>query len=241
MASTKLRKTLSGMYDEMLAVSGPSPHIQPPVRNSNQNLVPRSLLDVNSLEVTSHHWNMEIFAKGMEALQAIKLGVRIIGSKQVGMSVSALQEDLLAALHSIRQGDRILYVSNKSMIGVTGQEVYNILFTYFAPTNFARQKSFNHLQLSFHYGDIFYITDTLFDGTVGFWQATRVYSAANRSNYGQNDNCKGSVERLQLAQYAPIVIFIDVESRSKIRDLRSKAGASTTKVLMEQTHKIKKH
>lgn len=53
----------------------------------------------------------------------------------------------------------------------------------------------------------------------------------------------GSVERLQLAQYAPIVILIDVDSRNRIRELRSKAGATTlsARKLMEQTSKIKKH
>lgn len=57
------------------------------------------------------------------------------------------------------------------------------------------------------------------------------------------DVSPGSVERLQLAQYAPIVIFIDVESRSRIRELRSKAGAVaiSSKKLVEQAHKIKKH
>lgn len=51
------------------------------------------------------------------------------------------------------------------------------------------------------------------------------------------------MERLQLAQYAPIVIFIDVESRSRIRELRNKAGvpAASSRKLIEQAHKIKKH
>lgn len=52
-----------------------------------------------------------------------------------------------------------------------------------------------------------------------------------------------SVERLQQAQYAPIVILVDVDSRNRIRELRSKAGATTTSArrLLEQTNKIKKH
>uniref|UniRef100_A0A183C7C3 Guanylate kinase-like domain-containing protein n=1 Tax=Globodera pallida TaxID=36090 RepID=A0A183C7C3_GLOPA len=51
-----------------------------------------------------------------------------------------------------------------------------------------------------------------------------------------------SVERLQLAQYAPIVILIDVESRSRVRELRSKAGANTnsSRKLLEQSQRIKK-
>lgn len=51
-----------------------------------------------------------------------------------------------------------------------------------------------------------------------------------------------SVERLVLSQYAPIVILLDLESRSRIRTLRSKAGATTrsARELLEQSAKIKK-
>lgn len=53
----------------------------------------------------------------------------------------------------------------------------------------------------------------------------------------------GSVERLQLAQYAPIVILIDIDSRNRVRELRSKSGATTlsARKLLEQSSKIKKH
>lgn len=52
----------------------------------------------------------------------------------------------------------------------------------------------------------------------------------------------GSVERLQLAQYAPIVVLIDVDSRSRIRELRSKAGVATSSArkMMEEASKVKK-
>lgn len=52
------------------------------------------------------------------------LGVRVIGGNQVGIFVSAVQEDSPAAIHSIRSGDRIISVNEKSMIGVTREEVY---------------------------------------------------------------------------------------------------------------------
>ncbi|VDK87870.1 unnamed protein product, partial [Onchocerca ochengi] len=326
------------------------------------------------------------------------LGVRVIGGNQVGIFVSAVQKDSPAAIHSIRSGDRILSVNEKPMIGVTREEAVRHLLAlqddvtikveyaaaeferirngalgdnFYIRTHFTHQKSSGQLELSFHNGDIFHITDTLFGGTVGFWQATRVYSAAENGNTTQNDSNKGvipnletaeklakasrtdtstfgrstffrrklkerrtksltknviddvtfenncdmafpayervtlrhpqfqrplvlfgpladiarkrllanfalrfasvidesivrlsaidaiiaankhcvldvspgSVERLQLAQYAPIVIFIDVESRSRIRELRNKAGAPTisSKKLVEQAHKIKKH
>jgi len=51
-----------------------------------------------------------------------------------------------------------------------------------------------------------------------------------------------SVERLQLAQYAPIVVLIDVESRSRVRELRAKAGVTTqsARKLVEQAQKLKR-
>jgi tight junction protein 1 len=60
------------------------------------------------------------------------------------------------------------------------------------------------------------------------------------------DITPGSVEKLQYAQYAPIVILIDVDSRSRLRDLRTKSGIASannvsTKKLIEQSHRIKKH
>ena len=53
----------------------------------------------------------------------------------------------------------------------------------------------------------------------------------------------GSVRHLHLAQYAPIVILLDCDSRSRIRDLRSKSGATTNSArkLIEQTQKLKKY
>jgi hypothetical protein len=46
-----------------------------------------------------------------------------------------------------------------------------------------------------------------------------------------------------LAQYAPIVLLVDVESRTRIRELRARAGGAplSTRKLLEQTNKIKKH
>ena len=51
-----------------------------------------------------------------------------------------------------------------------------------------------------------------------------------------------SVERLQLARYAPIVVLIDIDGRSKIRDARKKLSAPhlSSKKLAEQSSQIKK-
>uniref|UniRef100_A0A0R3RV22 PDZ domain-containing protein n=1 Tax=Elaeophora elaphi TaxID=1147741 RepID=A0A0R3RV22_9BILA len=414
------------VYERLGSVSGTPRHSPSPMHNLHQSLAPRSSLEyVNTSAMSNARWSQSerqsidygdfhrrngsiANSQSSQADSGIRtvrfrkiggsLGVRVIGGNQVGIFVSAVQEDSPAALHSIRSGDRILSVNEKSMIGVTREEAVRHLLAlqddvtikveyaaadfervrngplgdnFYIRTHFAHQKSPNQLELSFHNGDIFHITDTLFGGTVGFWQATRVYSAAENGNYAQNDSNKGvipnsetaerlakaaradtstfgrstffrrklkerrtksltknvvddvtfentcdmafpayervtlrhpqfqrplilfgpladiarqrllanfalrfagvidesivrlsaidaviatnkhcvldvspgSVERLQLAQYAPIVIFIDVESRSRIRELRSKAGASaiSSKKLVEQAHKIKKH
>ncbi|GMT00553.1 hypothetical protein PENTCL1PPCAC_22727, partial [Pristionchus entomophagus] len=52
-----------------------------------------------------------------------------------------------------------------------------------------------------------------------------------------------SVERLQLAQYAPIVILIDVESRWRLREIRKKMEAPriSSKLLAEHASAIKKN
>uniref|UniRef100_A0AAF5Q0W3 Uncharacterized protein n=2 Tax=Wuchereria bancrofti TaxID=6293 RepID=A0AAF5Q0W3_WUCBA len=414
------------VYERLGSVSGTPRHSPSPMHNLHQSLAPRSSLEyVNTSAMSNTRWSQSERQSidygdfhrrngsttnsqssqsdmGIRTIRFRKiggsLGVRVIGGNQVGIFVSAVQEDSPAAIHSIRSGDRILSVNEKSMIGVTREEAVRHLLAlqddvtikveysaadferirngplgdnFYIRTHFAHQKSSNQLELSFHSGDIFHITDTLFGGTVGFWQATRVYSAAENGNYTQNDSNKGvipnsetaeklakaartdtstfgrstffrrklkerrtksltknvvddvtfenacdmvfpayervtlrhpqfqrplvlfgpladiarqrllanfavrfagvidesivrlsaidaviatnkhcvldvspgSVERLQLAQYAPIVIFIDVESRSRIRELRSKAGAPaiSSKKLSEQAHKIKKH
>lgn len=244
--------------------------------------------------------------------------------------------------------------------------------SFYIRTHFAYHRKNNRLDLLFMPGDIFHITDTLFNGAVGYWQATKVYSAndteikpnesigiipnmrtaealakqarmsdsstLSRSLFGKKlqsrrtksltttnieddflsgvngaafdlpvpayervilrkpafkrpvvlfgpladvakqlllsnfalyfdtideniirmsslnniiDSNKhailnispGSVERLILSQYAPIVILLDLESRTRVRNLRAKSGATTrsARELLEQAAKIKKH
>lgn len=66
------------------------------------------------------------------------------------------------------------------------------------------------------------------------------------------DVTPGSVERLQYAQFCPIVVLINVDSRQRLRDLRAKASGHgpklaaanstvSTKKLIEQALKIQKH
>uniref|UniRef100_A0A0N5A4W5 Tight junction protein ZO-1 n=1 Tax=Parastrongyloides trichosuri TaxID=131310 RepID=A0A0N5A4W5_PARTI len=64
----------------------------------------------------------------------------------------------------------------------------------------------------------------------------------NQSKHALLNVSPESVEKLSYAQYAPIVIMVDVESRSRIKELRHKAGGVqlSSKKLIEQSNKIKK-
>uniref|UniRef100_A0A915DYD1 PDZ domain-containing protein n=1 Tax=Ditylenchus dipsaci TaxID=166011 RepID=A0A915DYD1_9BILA len=312
------------------------------------------------------------------------LGIRVIGGNQVGIFVSAVQEDSPAAQNGIKVGDRLHAVNNQNINGATREQAVDYLLALGDEVNLRVESSHNQDEFSHinggQLGDSFYIRRnqlankkspskdsltselanaktrqyTLLGGKAGYWQVTKVYSvnesdskgshagdmanggiipnsktaslakqarmdsstlgrsifrkrlqsrrtncwrgnppftdiplpayervalkkpAFHRpvviygpladvarqlllSNFGQrfgaaivdnymlqtttNSNqgtdhpiSPGSVERLQLAQYAPIVVLIDVDSRNRIRDLRSKSGATTlsAKKLMEQ-------
>uniref|UniRef100_A0A915MIG8 PDZ domain-containing protein n=1 Tax=Meloidogyne javanica TaxID=6303 RepID=A0A915MIG8_MELJA len=349
------------------------------------------------------------------------LGIRVIGGNQVGIFISAVQEQSPADLHGIRVGDRIHAVNSVSIAGLTREEAFDILLSLgeqsslaveHAPEEFAQVKAgkfgdsfyvrshftYNRstsrgaasqqpgtqqpIELSIRAGDIFHVTDTLFGGSLGYWQATKLSFSSRKlfggsSNNGgtpadnldevlsgagsatnsftetippayervalkrpafhrpvvlygpladvarqlllsqssmrfgtENKNTKNfsfkgaplpstssitsgtggvadplisslsvsptpergssnilggirlsavdtvmasqkhcvlcvnpaSVERLQLAQYAPIVVLIDVESRSRVRELRAKAGVTTqsARKLVEQAQKLKR-
>ncbi|CAJ0594540.1 unnamed protein product [Cylicocyclus nassatus] len=335
------------------------------------------------------------------------VGIRVIGGNEVGIFVSAVAADSPAALHGVCCGDRIVEVNGRPMRGVTRESAVQLLLAlddhvslrleharqdfehvrnsqlgdnFYIRSHFTKEKKSSPLELSVSDGDIFHVTDTLFGGTVGLWQAARVYSAnANKGEppkgvipnqstaesiareqrrlcetkgrgtllrrklesrrtkslpknvladpaelsssapppayervalntpsfhrpvvlFGPladvarsyllsqfptrfaepspSDYCGGggasggagggvirlaaldsviasgkhcvldisleSVERLQLAQYAPIVVLIDVDGRSRIRDIRKKLNAPhiSSRKLAEQAAQIKKH
>lgn len=82
--------------------------------------------------------------------------------------------------------------------------------------------------------------------TQGIVRLSTICQVMAKNQHCLLDITPGSVEKLQYAQYAPIVILIDVDSRSRLRDLRSKSRINTTnnvstKKLIEQAHRIKKH
>ncbi|KAF1769685.1 hypothetical protein GCK72_001502 [Caenorhabditis remanei] len=327
------------------------------------------------------------------------VGVRVIGGNEVGIFVSAVAADSPASLHGVSCGDRILEVNGRNMRGVTRESAVQLLLglddrvslkleharqdfehvranqlgdNFYIRSHFSREKrdKTSLLELSINEGDIFHVTDTLFGGTVGLWQAARVYSSSENkgepvkgvipnqttaetiakewrvyveqkqakssgsgtllrrkfesrrtkslpknmicdptelnlplpayervalntpsfhrpvvlfgpladiarhqllnqfsARFGSPESDGGvirlssvdhviasmkhcvldisieSVERLQLAQYAPIVVFLDVDGRSKIREIRKKCNAPhlSSRKLAESANQIKKH
>lgn len=328
------------------------------------------------------------------------VGVRVIGGNEVGIFVSAVAADSPASLHGVSCGDRIIEVNGRNMRGVTRESAVQLLLglddrvslkleharqdfehvranqlgdNFYIRSHFSREKrdKSSQLELSINEGDIFHVTDTLFGGTVGLWQAARVYSASENkgepvkgvipnqataeqiakewrvyveqkqtknsggsgtllrrkfesrrtkslpknmicdptelnlplpayervalntpsfhrpvvlfgpladiarhqllkqfsARFGSPESDGGvirlssvdhviasmkhcvldisieSVERLQLAQYAPIVVFLDVDGRSKIREIRKKSNAPhlSSRKLAEHAGQIKKH
>ncbi|CEF65401.1 Polychaetoid [Strongyloides ratti] len=322
------------------------------------------------------------------------LGIRVIGGNQAGIWISAIQEGSPAAMHGIRVGDKIISVNSFPMGGLTREEAVNYLLnlneevhaqleflphefehirinqlgdSFYIRTHFEHNKKNDKNELTFDNGDIFHVSDTLYGGSIGCWQVSRIYSAnendKNKERVGiipnattaeilikqqkmetntfakslfrkklsikknkylqgkdSNDNGKQtsdglilpayekvslrrppfkrpiilygpladiarqllltnysycfagieedkqirlsnidalinqskhgllnvspeSVEQLSYAQYAPIVILIDVETRSRIKELRQRAGGIqiSSRKLIEQANKIKKY
>ncbi|KAM3721963.1 Tight junction protein [Dirofilaria immitis] len=274
------------VYERLGSVSGTPRHSPSPMHNLHHSLASRSSLEYVNVSATSnnrwsqserqsidygdfHRRNGSIAnsqsSQGDVGVRTVRfrkiggsLGVRVIGGNQVGIFVSAVQEDSPAAIHSIKSGDRILSVNEKSMIGVTREEAVRHLLAlqddvtikveyaaadferirnsplgdnFYIRTHFAHQKSSNHLELSFHNGDIFHITDTLFGGTVGFWQATRVYSAAENGNYVQNDSNKGVIPNLETAEKLAKAARADTSAFGRSTFFRRKLKERRTKSL----------
>ncbi|CAI5439527.1 unnamed protein product [Caenorhabditis angaria] len=133
------------------------------------------------------------------------VGVRVIGGNEVGIFVSAVAADSPAAIHGVCCGDRILEVNGRNMRGITRESAVQLLLglddrvslklehargefehvrsnqlgdNFYIRSHFTKEKKNSALELSVNEGDIFHVTDTLFGGTVGLWQAARVYSSA---------------------------------------------------------------
>ncbi|KAH7728368.1 PDZ domain protein [Aphelenchoides avenae] len=156
--------------------------------------------------------------------QGGSLGIRVIGGNQVGIFVSAVQESSPAAQHGLYVGDRLHAVNGYNMNGVTREEAVQYLLSlgeevtirlehtleeynhvkngqlgdnFYVRAHFAYQKRAKS-ELSFSQGDIFHVTDTLYGGTVGYWQVTKVYSA-NDTEIKSNE-ANGIIPNGQTAQ-----------------------------------------
>ncbi|EYC15674.1 hypothetical protein Y032_0036g3290 [Ancylostoma ceylanicum] len=151
------------------------------------------------------------------------VGIRVIGGNEVGIFVSAVAADSPAALHGVCCGDRIVEVNGRPMRGVTRESAVQLLLAlddhvslrleharqdfehvrnsqlgdnFYIRSHFTKEKKSSPLELSVSDGDIFHVTDTLFGGTVGLWQAARVYSA----NANKGEPPKGVIPNQSTAE-----------------------------------------
>ncbi|KAK6730672.1 hypothetical protein RB195_007256 [Necator americanus] len=151
------------------------------------------------------------------------VGIRVIGGNEVGIFVSAVAADSPAALHGVCCGDRIVEVNGRPMRGITRESAVQLLLAlddhvslrleharqdfehvrnsqlgdnFYIRSHFTKEKKSSPLELSVSDGDIFHVTDTLFGGTVGLWQAARVYSA----NANKGEPPKGVIPNQSTAE-----------------------------------------
>lgn len=128
------------------------------------------------------------------------VGIRLTGGNEVGIFVTAVQQNSPAAMQGLVVGDKLLKVNDMSMNGVTREEAVLFLLSlqdridiiaqfckeeYDNVIQNQRGDSF-HIKTHFHYdapskgemsfksGDVFRVVDTLHNGVVGSWQVTRV-------------------------------------------------------------------
>lgn len=169
----------------------------------------------------------------------------MIGGNEVGIFVSAVAADSPASIHGVSCGDRILEVNGRNMRGVTRESAVQLLLglddrvslkleharqdfehvrtnqlgdNFYIRTHFSREKKSSPLELTINEGDIFHVTDTLFGGTVGLWQAARVYSASEN----KGEPIKGVIPNQATAEQ------IAKEFRTYVEAKQAKSGGSGT-------------
>lgn len=130
------------------------------------------------------------------------VGIRLIGGNQVGIFVTAIQPNSPAAMEGLKPGDKLLKVNNVKMKGVTREEAVLYLLSvhnqidllvqhckseydeillnqkgdsFYIRANFNHQPASNSSnELTIEKGDIFHVTDTLFNGVVGHWYVSKL-------------------------------------------------------------------
>ena len=130
------------------------------------------------------------------------VGIRLIGGNQVGIFVTAIQPNSPAAMEGLKPGDKLLKVNNVKMKGVTREEAvlyllsvhnqidllvqhckseYDEILLNQKGDSFYIRANFNHQpastssnELTIEKGDIFHVTNTLFNGVVGHWYVSKL-------------------------------------------------------------------
>ncbi|XP_039261919.2 tight junction protein ZO-1-like isoform X2 [Styela clava] len=130
------------------------------------------------------------------------VGIRLAGGNDVGIFVASVQEGSPAAQQGLKMGDQILSVNDQNFRNIIreeavlalmglpdGQEVsivaqpkpdvYQKILehgtgdSFYIRTHFKYERANEH-EMSFKQGSVFRISDTLYQGMVGYWLAVRI-------------------------------------------------------------------
>lgn len=128
------------------------------------------------------------------------VGIRLTGGNETGIFVASVQPGSPAALQGLQPGDRILKVNLTEIRDMTREDAvllllsaqdkvdlivqyqkdeYEKILTQQKGDSFYIKTHFDFTstakgELSFHANEVFHVTDTLFNGTVGSWQVYRL-------------------------------------------------------------------
>ncbi|XP_035898005.1 tight junction protein ZO-1 isoform X3 [Anopheles stephensi] len=154
------------------------------------------------------------------------VGIRLTGGNEVGIFVTAVQQNSPASVQGLVTGDKILKVNDMDMNGVTREEAVLFLLSlqdridlivqyckeeFDTITAQQRGDSFHiktHFhcdaptkgELSFKAGDVFRVIDTLYNGVVGAWQVLRIGRGHQELQRGVIPN-KARAEELATVQF----------------------------------------
>ncbi|XP_058055736.1 tight junction protein ZO-1 [Anopheles bellator] len=154
------------------------------------------------------------------------VGIRLTGGNEVGIFVTAVQQNSPASAQGLVPGDKILKVNDMDMNGVTREEAVLFLLSlqdridlivqycreeFDTITAQQRGDSFHiktHFhcdaptkgELSFKAGDVFRVIDTLYNGVVGAWQVLRIGRGHQELQRGVIPN-KARAEELATVQF----------------------------------------
>ncbi|XP_053671073.1 tight junction protein ZO-1 [Anopheles nili] len=154
------------------------------------------------------------------------VGIRLTGGNEVGIFVTAVQQNSPASAQGLVPGDKILKVNDMDMNGVTREEAVLFLLSLqdridlivqYCKEEFdnitAQQRGDSfHIKTHFHCdtptkgeltfkaGDVFRVIDTLYNGVVGAWQVLRIGRGHQELQRGVIPN-KARAEELATVQF----------------------------------------